>query len=173
VYVDGFNLYYGALRRTPLRWLNIAELCRLMLPANDVKHVNYYTAMVTARTDDPGQSIRQQMYLRALRTLPHLEIHLGHFLSHAVWMPLEVPRRSGPKFARVIRTDEKGSDVNLATHLIRDGYENRYDIAVVISNDSDLLAPVQLVKERLHKRVGVLNPQKHPALVLAKAATFF
>jgi uncharacterized LabA/DUF88 family protein len=88
-------------------------------------------------------------------------------------MPLAVPAPNGPKFARVVRTDEKGSDVNFATHLMRDGYEDRFDVAVVISNDSDLLAPVQLVKDRLHKRVGVLNPQKHPALVLAKAATFF
>jgi uncharacterized LabA/DUF88 family protein len=173
VYVDGFNLYYGALRRTSLRWLDIAELCRLMLPSNDVQRINYYTALVSARRDDPEQPVRQQMYLRALATLPQVRIHLGHFLGHEVWMPVVDPAPNEPKFARVMKTEEKGSDVNLATHLVSDAYEDRFDVAVVISNDSDLLAPVRLAKQHLRKRVGVLNPQQHPALDLAKAATFF
>jgi uncharacterized LabA/DUF88 family protein len=62
--------------------------------------------------------------------------------------------------------------VNLATHLIRDAYENAFDVAVLVTNDSDLLAPVDLVRNRLGKTVGVLNPQKHPAIALTKAATF-
>ena len=48
-----------------------------------------------------------------------------------------------------------------------------YDIAVLVSNDSDLLGPVQLVSSRLQKMVGIINPQKHPAFVLKNAATFF
>ncbi len=44
VYIDGFNLYYGALKKTPYRWLDLAELCRLMLPTSDVQRINYYTA---------------------------------------------------------------------------------------------------------------------------------
>jgi uncharacterized LabA/DUF88 family protein len=174
VYVDAFNLYYGSLKGTPYRWLNLEALLRRLLNAgNQIQKINYYTAHVGARPDDPGQASRQQLYLRALRTLPLVEIHLGHYLSHEVTMPLARPLPNGPRFARVLRTQEKGSDVNLATHLVADGYENRYEVAVIVSNDSDLLEPVRTIRHRLGKVVGILNPQRHPAFVLAQAATFF
>lgn len=172
-YVDAFNLYYGCLRKTPYRWLNLAELCRLLLPKNDVLRIKYFTAHVGARPGDPNQPIRQQLYLRALATLPLVEVHYGHYLSHKVRMPLAHPVPGGPRFADVIKTEEKGSDVNLATHLISDAYEDRYDVAALITNDSDLLGPVELVSKRLGKKVGILNPQKHPAFVLKNAASFF
>lgn len=174
VYVDAFNLYYGCLKGTPWRWLDLEALARHLLSAsNRIERIKYYTAHVGARRDDPGQVSRQQRYLRALRTLPLVEIHLGHYLSHEVMMPLASPPPNGPRFAKVIRTEEKGSDVNLATHLVADGYEDRYDAAVIVSNDSDLLEPLRLVRQRLGKVVGVLNPQRHPAFVLARAASFF
>ena len=173
VYVDAFNLYYGCLKRTPYRWLNLETLCRLLLPMNDVQRIKYFTAHVGERPDNPSQPQRQQLYLRALATLPLVEVHLGHYLSHEVSMPLAKPLPGGSRFVRVIKTEEKGSDVNLATQLIGDGYEDRYDTAVLITNDSDLLGPVQLVCTRLGKKVGILNPQKHPAFVLKNAATFF
>ena len=88
-------------------------------------------------------------------------------------MPLACPPPKGPNAVRVIKTEEKGSDVNIATHLVSDAYEDRYDTAVLITNDSDLLTPVKLVTERLGKKVGILNPQPHPAFVLRAAATFF
>ena len=172
VYIDGFNLYYGSLRKTPHRWLDLEQLCRLMLPPNEVQRINYYTARVGARLGDPEQPIRQQAYLRALGTLPTVRVHFGHYLSHPVWMPLHRPAPGGPRYARVIKTEEKGSDVNLATHLVRDAYENAFDCAVLITNDSDLREPVDLVRNRLGKLVGVLNPQKYPAVVLTKVATF-
>jgi hypothetical protein len=65
VYVDGFNLYYGALKGTPYRWLDLERLCRLLLPSNDVQRINYHTAPVAPRPDDPKQPVRQQIYLRA------------------------------------------------------------------------------------------------------------
>lgn len=172
VYVDGFNLYYGALRGTPYRWLDLERLCALMLPPNDVQRINYYTARVGARVGDPDQPLRQQLYLRALGTLPSVHVHFGHYLSHSVWMPLAQPALGGPKFAQVIKTEEKGSDVNLATQMVSDAYENAFDCAVLITNDSDLRKPIALVKNRLGKPVGVLNPRKRPANVLMKTATF-
>ncbi len=63
-----------------------------------------------------------------------------------------------PKTVEVIKTEEKGSDVNLAVHLIHDAYQNRYESAVIVSGDSDLVTAVQIVKNELGKPVGVLNP---------------
>jgi hypothetical protein len=72
----------------------------------------------------------------------------------------------------VLKTEEKGSDVNLATYLLADGFRNDYETAVVISNDSDLLEPMKLVRTELMKRVGILNPQRRPSQALLPHVTF-
>ncbi len=166
VYIDGFNFYYGALRKTPYRWVNLRKLCELLLPKNTVVEIKYFTALVSARPNDPGQPVRQQLYLRALRTLPGLSIHLGHFLSHEVTMPLVVPQGQRQTYVRVWKTEEKGSDVNLATHLLHDAHMGRFDVGVVLSNDSDLLEPIKIVRSQLGKKVGVLNPHQNPSRAL-------
>jgi hypothetical protein len=88
-------------------------------------------------------------------------------------MPLANPPSGGPKYARVIKTEEKGSDVNIASHLINDGYIGSFDIAVVLSNDSDLVEPIKIVRQELNLPVGVLNPfPAHPSHELQKYASF-
>jgi hypothetical protein len=61
--------------------------------------------LVSARPGDPDQPVRQQLYLRALATVPKISVHLGHFLSHAVRMPLVVPAGQPPHFVKVIKTE--------------------------------------------------------------------
>ena len=172
VYVDGFNLYYGAVKGTPHKWLNIRRLCELLLPHHSIAKIKYFTARVSARKNDPHQPIRQQMFLRALRTVPDLEVVYGSFLSHDVTMPLAEPSLGGPRFAKVTRTEEKGSDVNIAAHLIRDAYQRNFEIAVLVTNDSDLLEPMKIVRYELHLQVGILNPQRRPSMDLSKHASF-
>jgi uncharacterized LabA/DUF88 family protein len=173
VYVDGFNLYYGAVKGTPYKWLNIKTLCQLLLPRNQITKIKYFTAPVTARPNDPDQPNRQQLFFRALQTIPELEIIFGHFLSHEIMMPLAHPAPGQPKYVQVIKTEEKGSDVNIAAHLINDGYKSLYQVAVLVSNDSDLVEPIRIVRHELKLPVGILNPfiQK-PSFELRKCATF-
>lgn len=161
VYVDAFNLYFGCLKKTPYRWLDLEALCKAYLPNNDVTAIKYFTAKVSARPNDPQQPARQQAYLRALETIPCVTIVYGHYLSHEVSARLAAPPVGGSAYVRIIKTEEKGSDVNLATHLLHDAHMDRFDIAVVISNDSDLLEPIKLVRSELNKQVGVLNPHKN------------
>lgn len=170
VYIDGFNLYYGALKGTPYRWLDVAKFCTVILPRDTIHRIRYYTAAVRPRPHDPDQRARQELYLRALRTIPNLTIHEGHFLAHVVAMP----SASNPaRMVDVIKTEEKGSDVNLAAHLLRDAFVGDFEVAVVVSNDSDLLEPIRIVQQELGKPVGILNPQKHPSWVLKQEARFF
>jgi hypothetical protein len=82
VYVDGFNLYYGSLKGKPYRWLDISAMCRLLLPKDNINKIRYFTALVHRRPQDPDQLTRQQIYLRALRTIPNLTIFDGSFLTH-------------------------------------------------------------------------------------------
>ena len=164
VYVDGFNLYYGAVKGTPQKWLDIQKLCQLLLSKNETVKIKYFTALVSARPGDPDQPNRQQIYLSALRTIPSPKIIYGHFLEDEIMMPLAKPPVKGSKYVRVIKTEEKGSDVNIATHIVNDGHTGAYQVAVIISNDSDLVEPVKIVRQELKLPVGVLNPiPAHPS----------
>jgi hypothetical protein len=171
VYVDGFNLYYGALRKTPYKWLNIAQLCRLVLPKHTIQEIKYFTARVKSRPDDPDIHVRQQMYLRALATIPNLRIIEGSFLTKKVHARLVAPI-GNTNTALIYRTEEKGSDVNLATHLIHDGHRGSYDFAVLITNDSDVLEAIRIVRQELGYGVGILNPHRKPSVELQRVATF-
>ena len=85
IYVDGFNLYYRAVRNTPHKWLNLMALFRDVLrPTNNITKIRYFTAMVSGKTDQ-GMPQRQQTYLRALATIPELEVHKGRFLVSQKW----------------------------------------------------------------------------------------
>jgi hypothetical protein len=168
VYIDGFNLYYGGLKDGPSRWLDPAELCRRLLkPTHEIVGIRYFTARVQPRPNNPQQAQRQQAYLRALATIPDLSIHYGHFLTRKVNRRLARPPRSGSPNRLVWNTEEKGSDVNLASYLLIDGFRARYDIAVVISNDSDLKTPVEFVRGELEAPVGILNPHKNRSWALS------
>jgi NYN domain len=160
VYVDAFNLYYGCLKGTSYRWLDLDAFCWQLLPRDRIHRIRYFTALVSGRPGDVQQPQRQQTYLRALRTIPHLSVHLGHYLSHPVRMPLARPPSVGPQTVEVLRTEEKGSDVNLASYLLLDGFRGDCEAAVVISNDSDLKVPIELAQAELGLVVGVVNP--HP-----------
>ena len=168
IYIDGFNLYYGCVKGTPYKWLDVAKMCRLLLPKDNIHRIKYFTALVTPRPKDPDQPLRQKAFLRALRTIPNLEIILGTFLSHEVTMPRS-PIGSG--FVKVIKTEEKGSDVNLATHLLLDGFRNDYELAIVVSNNSDLFADSSS-HGTIRQAFGLLNPQRDPSVALIPHVLF-
>lgn len=170
-YIDAFNLYYGCLKNTAFKWLNLEQFCRLHFPADQVNHIRYCTARVKARPSDPGQPVRQQAYLRALGTLPCVTVLEGHYLEKPVWMATAAPPHTT---VQVLKSEEKGSDVNLATALLVDAYEGQFEQAVVVSNDSDLVYPIEVVQQRLGLPVVVLfpcRPGRKVSYHLSKVAT--
>lgn len=174
VYIDGFNLYYRALKGTPWKWLDLMALSRAVLQGHHrIECIKYFTARVTATPDDPSKPQRQDVYLRALRShVPEFEVHFGHFLTHRVRAPLAKPT-GGKRFVEIIKTEEKGSDVNLAVHLLNDAWLDRYDCAIVVSNDSDLAESMRLVKEYGGKTIGLITPGKsHPSRQLLRHSDF-
>jgi hypothetical protein len=146
VYIDGFNLYYGACREQGRRWLNLGE-------------IRYFTANIKRDPDDLDAQDRQRLYHRALRTIPNLEIVLGRFIAKRVrgWL-VELCPGERPLKRTVMTYEEKGTDVNLATRLLVDGFEGRFESATVISNDGDLKMPIQVIREQLNLPVTVVNP---------------
>jgi uncharacterized LabA/DUF88 family protein len=178
VYIDGFNLYYGCVRGTPYKWLDLRRLCRLMLQDYEVGHIRYFTARVRPRPNDPRQQQRQQIYLRALATLPGFSIHEGFFLesTQRARLVAPIPCVAAPPCVglsvEVHKTEEKGSDVNLATHLLVDAFDKAADAFVIVSNDSDLTEPIRVVRGRFGRDVGLLNPYAKASRELARAVTF-
>lgn len=160
VYIDGFNFYYGAVKGTPHKWLDFEALCQGMLPRDRLIKIRYFTSRVSARSDDPQKPVRQDTYLRALATLPLVEIHFGHFVTRTERWPRADRRQGESRTVKIRRTEEKGSDVNLATYLLLDAFQGRCDTAAVISNDSDLAQAIDVAQSQLGIKVGVVNP--HP-----------
>ncbi|MGQ0665020.1 MAG: NYN domain-containing protein [Pseudomonadota bacterium] len=156
VYVDGFNLFYRALKKTPYKWLNLRALAADLLdPTDRVESIRYFTARVSGARD-PDQPRRQRIYLNALKTIPGVTIHFGHFQTKTKWRPLVKPVPGAPRYVEIHDTEEKGSDVNLATYLVHDGWKNRYDAALVMSQDTDLVEPIRIVRQELNKIVGLV-----------------
>lgn len=171
VYVDGFNLYYGAVKGTPYKWLNIRRCCELVFPRHNIHEIHYCTAIVKDAPWDPQQSTRQRSFIRALETTG-VEVHYGSFLSNTVRMPLANPQPGGPRTVEVIKTEEKGSDVALGALLVAHSYQGRCEAAIVVSNDSDLVLPIRIVREELGLPVGILNPHRRFSAELSKVASF-
>jgi uncharacterized LabA/DUF88 family protein len=172
VYIDGFNLYHGGLRGTPNLWLDLVAMSRAVLGAGyDVRRVKYFTSRVTDDPQRPGRALRQDVYLRALTAyLPEISVVQGHFEVRRELAPLSTRRGPGA-LVPVMRTKEKGSDVNLAAHLLADAWAGEYQAAAVITNDSDYAEAVRLLVERGKHVCIVTPPRRGTSKRLAKVAS--
>jgi len=222
VYIDGFNLYYGALKGTGYKWLDPLALVRQLVPtSHKILKIKYFTARVSG-SRDPDSPKRQQIYLNALGTIPEVEIYFGSFLSKTIRRPTVVIPIAGRQIgtapattlpqgmwdvaftngarklpigtftpsaqgrsgqapiprADVIHTEvhtmeEKGSDVNLAAHLLNDAWKGAYEAAVIISNDTDLVTPLRMVSVEQKKSTFIVAPGKFGvSKPLAQVATY-
>lgn len=133
IYVDGFNLYRQKLQHhADTKWLDLVRLSELLLPTHDVVGIEYFTALVKpAFGTDPQAPIRQQTYLRALASLPTVRQHFGQFRHDARRLPvipIELDEEGVPRRVKVRKTEEKGSDVNLAARMVVDASRGRADV---------------------------------------------
>lgn len=156
VYIDGFNLYYGLMRGGPYKWLNLQKYFERLRPDDDIQAIRYFTAMV----DGPRRP-NQETYLRALETLPLVEIVLGRFKDKQVRCGVQACSFSGRKIFLV--PEEKRTDVSIAVRMLDDAYQNLCDRFVIVSGDSDLVPAVNMVKSRFpQKELIVYVPARNP-----------
>ena len=189
VYIDAFNLYYGARAlcggsEPGWRWLDLRGLAEDLLPPSwstaRIARVVYCTARIDPTGNSSGAA-DQDVYLKALLAARSVDvIEHGYYVSRVKRAPLATPDRKGrPVLTRscwpvMVRNgvgddvpdagfmvsyayrEEKGSDVNVAAHLLLDALAGAIDAAMVISNDSDLRFPIQRARERLP--LGTVNP---------------
>lgn len=185
-YIDGFSLYKGALERRPSnKWLDLISLCQSRVPQFQLGKIYYFTARVKGRFPDDGAHNRQHKYFRVLRD-QGVEIVEGKFRKDSDWLRLveakkesmsdpQLPsyfgltqigikgifQKSMPDFPKslVWKYGEKGSDVNLASYLLKDVFKNGVNNALVVSGDSDLVTPIRFARaEGVY--VQILHPHK-------------
>ncbi len=169
VYIDSFNLYYFLKKQKNsknLKWLNIKLWLEKILPNLNIVEIKFFTARVTGKKDKDAPS-RQNKYFGALQTIPGLQIILGSFLEKEIKIQIsEDVKLVGKTF------EEKGTDVNLALHLLNDAHNKKFDTAIIVSNDSDLAEVVRIVTKELNLKVGVLCPAENMSRKLTEHASF-
>jgi uncharacterized LabA/DUF88 family protein len=162
-YVDGFNLYFGLKSKGWRRyyWLDIPMLARnLLKPDQRLVVTKYFTARISG---PPDKEKRQSTYIEALETRADLEILYGRYQLN--------PRQCTHCGFRDEVPNEKMTDVNIAVEMLKDAYQDTFDVALLISADSDLVPPVKTVRELLrHKTVVIAFPPDRYSAGLAESA---
>ncbi len=143
-YIDGFNFYFG-LKDSGYRryyWLNLCQMVQhLLKPYQQLSVVKYFTTRISR----PAEKVKRQVaYLEALATLSGLEVFYGHYLQK----PVQCIKCGN----RWLTSEEKMTDVNIATEMAFDALNNCFDTAFLITADSDLVPPVNRIRKQVPER---------------------
>ncbi len=159
-YIDGFNLYYGLKDSRYYRfyWLNIQDMIlKLLRDYQKLVLTKYFTARISGPEKGDSSKLaqnleekrcRQAVFLEALETLDKFKIFYGHYLREKVrcfscghiWNDHE----------------EKMTDVNIATEMLTDAFEDKFDTALLISADSDLVPTIRALKRLFPKKQVII-----------------
>jgi uncharacterized LabA/DUF88 family protein len=161
-YIDGFNLYFGMVEAglENCKWLNIEKLVKSYLTTNqDLVAIKFFTSRIS---HNPQKQKRQSTYLEALETTS-VKIIYGLYKAKNI----ECDNCGHNWFV----SNEKMTDVNIATHLIIDAFHDVFDTAILISGDSDLVPPIKAVHQNFpQKAVSVFFPPTRHNNTVAGAA---
>jgi uncharacterized LabA/DUF88 family protein len=141
VYVDGFNLYYGLLKGTRYKWLDLEKCFTSIRQDDQIQQIKYFTAKVKG-TDS---LIRQQTYLNALSTSSLVQIIYGLFKEKVLKCGVTYCSHTSSK--NYSRYEEKRTDVNIAVSMLDDAYKRNCERIILVSGDSDLVPAVNLIRK--------------------------
>ena len=179
VYIDGYNLYYGLLKGTRFKWLDLLAFSKALLREDhEIACVKYFTAYIKTYPYDQAASERQNIYVQALETFDKVKVIHGFYRKSNVLMPVvgDECRRcdQAPEgLVRVVKLEEKKSDVNMAVEMMIDAAQDKADAYVVITGDSDQTGAVEAVRYNYGKTVIVFNPHIGTSMHLKKAASYY
>ena len=152
-YIDGYNFFHALndLGWSRFLWLDYQNLCQRLLKFNqELVMTKYFTARTTG---SHSKRIRQTTYIEALQTLNYFEVIEGRFQDEPEKCPKCGFEYTTPK--------EKKTDVSIGVNMIYDAFVNRFDIAMLLSADADLVPAIELIKSKDEfqtKRVVVALP---------------
>ncbi len=167
VYIDGFNLYFAIKQQgwQHFLWLDVHRLSLNLLYGNQrLDKVHYFTSRISDNPNDKGKVARQKTYLEAVKSLPDVCIYLGYYRRRKVHH-----KKCGlnHKFP-----EEKMTDVNLVVKLLEDAHDDKFDTAIIVSSDNDLIAAVKSVCTRhQNKKVVMYFPPNRNSKEFRKVAS--
>ena len=179
IYIDGYNLYYGLLKGTQYKWLDLVRLSKeLLAQDHDIVGIDYFTSIITPYPYERESIERQNVYLQALGTDPLVKVVKGRYCKRTTHLPpaSKECRECGELhngYVRVYKFEEKQSDVNMAVRAVRDAALNLADAFVLITGDSDQVGTVHAIRKDFGKRVIVFNPHESPCMELKMVATYY
>lgn len=168
-YVDGYNLYYGCLKHSAHKWLDlkillVEQILRQQDPASQLLHINYFTAPILARVASRGQQAAdaQSAYLRALQNHLKGQIQIigGYYTLEKAHLPVYKLPLDKQDRTNVWRLEEKQTDVNIALEAYRDAIKGHADQLVFVTNDTDIAPALRMIREDLQDaiRIGIILP---------------
>ena len=179
-YIDGYNLYYGLLKGHPeSKWLDLSALVKKLLrPDHEIAGIKFFTARIRPYPQDIAAVERQKIYLQALASLGHVEIVEGFYNKKKTWAPHVNAKcrdcneaRYG--MARVVKLEEKRSDVNLAVNAMLDAARNKADCFMIITGDSDQAGTIEALRYEFGKSVLVFNPHATVSDHLKRVSSYY
>ena len=179
VYIDGYNLYYGLLKGTPWKWLDLVSFSQELLgEGHQIVRVNYFTAPVKTYPHDEPAIERQNVYLQALSTFPDVKTILGFYAKNKAMLPVrEQACRACPTpedgMIRVVKLEEKRSDVNIAVAMLLDAAKTDTDCFALITGDSDQVGAIEALRYDYGKKVLVFNPHLSFSEHLKRASSYY
>ncbi len=169
IYVDGYNLFYGCLKHSTDKWLDLKALfadniLHAQCPDSELCWIKFFTADIKAKIASRGQAAQhaQQNYHRALSELyPEIiQIIKGYYsLEKARLLSYQQPPDKN-KRVDVWRLEEKETDVNIALEAYRDVAKGGIQQVVFVSNDTDLAPALRAIREDFdgYVKIGVVIP---------------
>jgi 6-hydroxy-3-succinoylpyridine 3-monooxygenase len=178
IYVDGYNIYYGVLKRTPYKWLDLRQLFNHILPTvlyeeNGIParftmaspEIKYFTAPILKKFASSDDSVPSQVaYHAALQA--HLagaiQLSMGRYDAKKARAYLASPNRNPRESSQteVWKLEEKQSDVALAVHAVHDALTKEVDQVVFVTNDTDLVPAMEIIRKKTNVVVGLIVPTK-------------
>jgi len=161
VFIDGSNFYHKLKElsdrldeKKPLLDFDFKAFAQWLVSDNQLAGMRYYVGAIRRYNHDEKseQLYADQQKLIARLSRQDIEVMLGTLIKH--------PDKS---------FHEKGVDVRLAVEMIRFARQNAYEIAYLLSSDTDLVAAVEEVQS-FGKSVQYVGIAKGQSFGLTKVA---
>lgn len=180
IYIDGYNLYYGLLKNNPRgKWLDLKSfVASLLRPDHEITAIKFFTARIRPYPYDIAAVERQKIYLQALSSIDKIQVCEGFYNKNKVWLPLLNEKckscsESRNGMARVVKFEEKRSDVNIAVSAMIDAARTDAECFVLITGDSDQVGTIEALRYEFGKKVLVFNPHAAVSDHLKRAASYY
>ena len=179
VYIDGYNLYFGLLKGTPWKWLDLWRFAEALVAGRfELVEVRYFTAPIKTHPVDLAATERQNAYVQALATLSGVKVVQGFYSKAKMRVPPVDEKCTTcdvvlDGLVQVYKMEEKRSDVNLAVTAVVDAADNRADCFVFVTGDSDQVGTIETIRGKYGKTVAVFNPHESGGKHLQRVASYY